>query len=179
MIFSASAVVSLGCTTAVVTVAVRVGQVSAGTKDATTDFSSRVAPAADGHHDALLPLKVILASRGLASSPAVAAALRTAATSFALSTTGASLPAASAFIDRPGAKAAGDTAKDLAPTLTVTGPDIAGVANSATARSTSSADTAGAKRVDPRRRSARCVGQRAGDLVGRLVDRELGARDRA
>src|SRR5689334_7445102 len=91
LIFSASAVVSFGCATAVVTVAVRVGEVSAGTTVATTDFSSSVAPAADGTTTGLVPLSVILASRGFASSPAAAADFRTAATSFALSIAGASL----------------------------------------------------------------------------------------
>src|SRR6476661_3934112 len=73
LIFSASAVVSLGCSTAVVTSAVRVDEVSAGMNVATTDFSSRVAPAADGSTTGVVPLKVILASRGCASSPAAEA----------------------------------------------------------------------------------------------------------
>ena len=65
----------------------------------------------------LVPLKVILASRGLASSPASAAALRTAATSLALSIDGRELAVPSAFIARAGAKAAGATANVLAPDL--------------------------------------------------------------
>src|SRR6476646_9059175 len=113
LIFSACAVVSFGCTTVVATFAVRAGDVSAGTNAATTDFSSRVVPATDGTTTGVVPDSMIRASRGVASTPAAAAAARTTVTSLASSTTGAKVPVGSGRMVMAGAKAAGGTAKDL------------------------------------------------------------------
>src|SRR5680860_1174057 len=121
--------------------AVRVCEVSAAKNDFGMVSTSSFDPARAGTTCGEPATRITVASTGSPSAPGMAA--RTKARSFAASNLGWSVRYTSATRDSTGAYCVGWSATEVRPATNLTGPDIAGVANSFAARLISAAGTSG------------------------------------
>ena len=137
----AIAVVTLGGVETIVIVAVRVGEVSAARNDVGVLSRSNLDPTRAGTTCGVPATRFTVASTGSRSTPGIA--VRMAARSFAASILGRSAPMPSATRDSAGAYFTGGSATEVRPAKSLTGPDMAGTANSFAARLISAAETFG------------------------------------
>src|SRR5665647_692287 len=137
----AISVVTLGGVETIEIGAVRVCEVSAAKNDVGTVSMSNVDPTRAGTTCGEPATRLTVALTGSRSTPGMAA--RTTARSFAVSTLGWSVRFRSATRDSTGAYCIGWSATEVRPATNLTGPDMAGVANSFSARLISAAETFG------------------------------------
>src|SRR5471030_763348 len=124
----ATAVVTLGEAWIMVRLAVRVGEVSAARNEAGAVDSSSVIPITAGTTWGAPATAFTVASTGVRSTAGLAA--RTAAKSLGALMVGCRVPAPSGAKDSAGAYCSGQSLTMTGPATTLTGPDIAGTANS-------------------------------------------------
>src|SRR5665647_1400985 len=137
----AISVVTLGGVETIVIGAVRVDEVSAVKNDVGVVSKSNLDPTRAGTTRGVPATRWTVASTGSRSTPGMAA--RMATRSFVASTLGRSAPLPSATRDSAGAYCTGWSATEVRPARSLTGPDMAGSANSFAARLTSAAETFG------------------------------------